>query len=121
FHTPLGLQIDEQNPRTSKCIRCDTCDGYPCLVEAKADAQTLCVDPALRFPNVTLLTNAFVERLETSASGREISKVIVNRNGARDSISANLVVVSCGAINSAALLLRSASDKYPRGLANSSD
>jgi len=121
FHTPLGLQIDEQNPHASKCIRCDTCDGYPCLVDAKSDAQTLCVDPALRFPNVTLLTNAYVERLETSASGREVSKVIVSREGAKESFSASLVVVSCGAINSAALLLRSASDKHPRGLANSSD
>jgi len=121
FHTPLGLQIDEKNPHTSKCIRCDTCDGYPCLVDAKSDAQTLCVDPALRFPNVTLLTNAYVERLETSASGREVSNVIVSRNGTKESFSASLVVVSCGAINSAALLLRSASDKHPRGLANTSD
>jgi len=121
FHTPLGLQIDEKNPHTSKCIRCDTCDGYPCLVDAKSDAQTLCVDPALRFPNVTLLTNAYVERLETSASGREVSNVIVSRNGTKESFSASLVVVSCGAINSAALLLRSASGKHPRGLANTSD
>jgi choline dehydrogenase-like flavoprotein len=121
FHTPLGLQIDEQNPHASKCIRCDTCDGYPCLVDAKSDAQTLCVDPALRFPNVTLLTNACVERLETNASGREVSNVTVSRNGAKESFSASLVVVSCGAINSAALLLRSATDKHPRGLANSSD
>jgi choline dehydrogenase-like flavoprotein len=90
-------------------------------VDAKSDAQTLCVDPALRFPNVTLLTKTYVERLETSASGREVSKVIVSRDGAKESFSASLVVVSCGAINSAALLLRSASDKHPRGLSNSSD
>lgn len=121
FHTPLGLQIDEQNSHASKCIRCDTCDGYPCLVDAKSDAQVLCVDPALRFPNVTLLTNAYVDRLETSASGREVTNVRVKRNGAEESYSADFVVVSCGAINSAALLLRSANDKHPRGLANGSD
>src|ERR1700756_3988479 len=121
FHTPLGLQIDEKNPHSSKCIRCDTCDGYPCLIDAKSDSQTLCVDPALRFPNVSLLTNAYVERLETTASGREVSRVVVTRNGATESYSADVVVVSCGAINSAALLLRSANDRHPRGLANSSD
>ena len=121
FHTPLGLQIDEKNPQSSKCIRCDTCDGYPCLIDAKSDSQTLCVDPALRFPNVSLLTNAYVERLETTASGREVSRVVVTRNGATESYSADVVVVSCGAINSAALLLRSANEKHPRGLANSSD
>ena len=75
--------------------------------DAKPDSQTLCVDPALRFPNVSLLTNAYVERLETTASGREVSRVVVTRNGATESYSADVVVVSCGAINSAALLLRS--------------
>jgi choline dehydrogenase-like flavoprotein len=121
FHTPLGVMLDEQNPHKSRCIRCDTCDGHPCLVYAKSDAQVLCVDPALEHPNVTLLTNAYVSRLETSPSGREVTKVIVQRNGATEAYSANVVVVSCGAINSAALLLRSANDKHPRGLANGSD
>jgi choline dehydrogenase-like flavoprotein len=121
FPVPLGILIDEQNPHTSKCIRCSTCDGYPCLVQAKADAQTICVEPALKFPNVTLLTNAYVERLETSPDGRSVSKVIVQRDGQREEYSADIVVSSGGAINSAALLLRSANDSHPRGLANSSD
>jgi choline dehydrogenase-like flavoprotein len=121
FHTPLGVMLDEQDPHKSRCIRCDTCDGHPCLVYAKSDAQVLCVDPALEHPNVTLLTNAYVSRLETSPSGREVTRVIVQRNGATEAYSANIVVVSCGAINSAALLLRSANDKHPRGLANGSE
>src|SRR5713226_8919075 len=121
FHTPLGVMLNEQDRHASRCIRCETCDGFPCLVSAKSDAQVCAVDPALEFPNVTLQTNAFVEKLETSASGREVSKVIVQRNGAREEYSANFVVASCGAINSAALLLRSANDKHPRGLANGSD
>ncbi len=121
FHVPLGIMLDEKNPRASACIRCDTCDGHPCLVYAKSDSQVVCVDPALKHPNVTMLTNALVERLETNGSGREVSKVIVKRNGAREEYSADVVVVSAGAINSAALLLRSSNDKHPRGLANSSD
>jgi choline dehydrogenase-like flavoprotein len=121
FHLPVGVLLDEQNPPKSTCIRCNTCDGFPCLVKAKADAQVICVDPALEHPNVTLLTNAYVAQLETSASGREVTKVHVQRNGEKLTFSANLVVVSCGAINSAALLLRSANDQHPNGLANSSD
>ena len=121
FHVPLGIQIDEKNPRASRCIRCDTCDGFPCLVSAKSDAQVLCVDPALAHRNVELLTDAYVERLDTSASGREVTRVAVRRGGAAESYSANVVVVSGGAINSAALLLRSANDEHPRGLANGSD
>ena len=121
FHVPLGIMLDEKNPRTSRCIRCDTCDGHPCLAHAKADTQLVCVDPAVEQPNVSLITNAYVERLETSPSGREVTKVVVKHNGAREEYAANIVVVSCGAVNSAALLLRSANDNHPQGLANSSD
>jgi choline dehydrogenase-like flavoprotein len=120
FPVPLGVMLDERNPRTSPCIRCATCDGHPCLVNAKSDAQVICVDPALRHANVTLLTGAYVERLETSASGRAITRVVVQRDGQREEHTADIVVVSAGAINSAALLLRSASDRHPQGLANGS-
>jgi len=121
FHVPLGIKLNEENPRTSACIRCNTCDGHPCLINAKADAQTICVDPALEHENVSLLTNAHVMRLETNGNTREVSNVVVQRNGVVEKYSGDIVVVSCGAVNSAALLLRSASDKHPRGLANGSD
>jgi choline dehydrogenase-like flavoprotein len=120
FHVPLGIMLKEGD-RRSRCIRCATCDGYPCLVSAKSDAHTICVEPALEHANVTLLTNALVSRLETSSSGREVTKVRVQRNGAEETFAADIVAVSAGAINSAALLLRSANDKHPRGLANASD
>jgi choline dehydrogenase-like flavoprotein len=121
FHVPLGVRLDESNRRKSPCIRCATCDGHPCLVYAKSDAQVLCVDPALEHPNVSLMTNAFVRRLETSASGREITGVVVEHEGRTERLTADVVVSSAGAINSAALLLRSANDRHPNGLANSSD
>jgi choline dehydrogenase-like flavoprotein len=120
FHVPLGIRLDESNPRTSPCVRCSTCDGYPCLVGAKSDAQTMCVDPAVATGRVTLLTGAKVTRLETSPSGREVTAVHVDRKGALERHTAGLVVVSAGAINSAALLLRSANDRHPHGLANAS-
>lgn len=112
--------LDEQDRHQSRCIRCNTCDGYPCLLNAKADAQVCAVDRALECPSVTLLTEAKVTRLETSASGREVTAVHVECSGARQLYLADVVVVSGGAINSAALLLRSASDRHPHGLANSS-
>jgi choline dehydrogenase-like flavoprotein len=121
FHVPLGIMLNEKDRVKSACIRCDTCDGHPCLIYAKSDAQVICVDPALKHSNVSMLTEAYVTRLETNASGREVTQVHVERNGARETYSANVVVVSCGAINSAALLLRSANDKHPKGLANGSD
>jgi len=121
FHTPLGIRLEEKNPR-SPCIRCATCDGYPCLLYAKADAQVLGVDAALTYPNVSLRTNAYVERLETNTSGREVTGVVLKRDdGKRETLRAAIVVASCGAINSAALLLRSANEKHPNGLGNGSD
>lgn len=120
FHVPLGVKLREDD-HTSECIKCGTCDGFPCLLNAKADAQTCAVDPALKYPNVTLLTNAFVAKLETDGSGTKISSVRVERGGIVEHYSADIVVVSAGAINSAALFLRSANEKHPRGLANASD
>jgi len=120
FHVPLGVRLDEGSVK-STCIRCATCDGFPCLVWAKSDAQTMCVDPALDRPNATLATNALVTRLETDASGRVVTKVHIERHGSPEVYSGDVVVVSAGAINSAALLLRSASDRHPKGLANGSD
>ena len=120
FHVPLGIMRNESNPRKSACIRCAHCDGFPCLVNAKSDAQVVCVDPALEYPNVTLITNAKVQRLETDVSGRAVTGVLVEQNGEPFRYSADIVVTSCGAINSAALLLRSRNDRHPNGLANSS-
>jgi choline dehydrogenase-like flavoprotein len=120
FLLPVGIMLDEQKPQHSACIRCATCDGFPCLVQAKADAHVVCVTPALRHPNVTLLTGAYVERIATNANGSEASEVLVRRNGDIERYRSDIVVVACGAINSAALLLRSANWAHPDGLANGS-
>ncbi len=120
FHLPLGIMLDEHDPVHSPCIRCDTCDGFPCMVNAKADAHVVCVEPALRFPNVTMRTNAYVSRLETTPDGRRVSTVLIERAGEHEEYSADIVVVSAGAINSSALLLRSANDRHPGGLGNGS-
>ena len=121
FHAPCGIRLDEANPPYSICVRCAECDGFPCLVHAKSDAEVLGVRPALEHPNVTLLTNTEAVKLETNDAGTAVTAVVVERDGETERLSAELVVVSCGAANSARLLLVSANDKHPNGLANSSD
>jgi choline dehydrogenase-like flavoprotein len=122
FHAPCGILLSEQNRPFSQCIRCSTCDGFPCLVHAKSDAEVICVRPALAHANVTLLTNASAVKLETNPSGNEVTGVVVeDKSGAHDVYQGNIVVVSCGATNSAKLLLMSANDRHPNGLANGSD
>jgi choline dehydrogenase-like flavoprotein len=70
---------------------------------------------------VTLLTGAYVSKLDTDASGRCIDAVHVTRGGREEIYTAGTVVIACGALSSALLLLRSACDQHPNGLANRSD
>ena len=121
FHAPCGILLDEQNMPYSTCVRCANCDGFPCPVHAKADAEVLGVRPALEHDNVTLLTNAKAVKLETNPAGTAVTGVVVERNGATETYAGDLVVVACGAANTAKLLLLSANDKHPNGLANGSD
>lgn len=123
FPVPLGLKRNERHPEDSACIRCDTCDGYPCLVDAKSDSDVNCIRQIHHFPNVTLITEAHVQKLLTSPDGKRVSEVVaaVGAEGNVEHFRGDRVIVSCGAINSAALLLRSANEMHPNGLANGSD
>ena len=109
---PLGLR--------ENCVFCNTCNSFPCKIHAKSDAEVCAVRPATQSPNVTLWTNSIARRLITGANGNRVEAVEIERAGVVETVSAPLVIVSCGAVNSAALLLRSATDKHPNGLANSS-
>jgi choline dehydrogenase-like flavoprotein len=126
FHLPLGILLDEQPDGqatpTSVCIRCDAFDGFPCLLNGKADAQVICIDPTLAaWPNFELRTGAYVHKLHTDPSGRRVAGVEVHPAGGEAvTYTADTVVVACGALSSALLLLRSANDKHPDGLANGS-
>ncbi|MFJ2217264.1 FAD-dependent oxidoreductase [Streptomyces sp. NPDC101062] len=115
---PLELGIDLTDG--GACVRCGTCDGFPCRVSAKSDAETRALRPALREPTVRLLTGTYVSRLRTDPAGTRVTTVEAERDGRKVTIHAGTVVVSCGAVNSAALLLRSHSSAHPDGLANGS-
>ncbi len=114
---PLGLLRPGED---NGCILCNTCNSFPCKVQAKSDADVCCVRHAVLQPNVTLWTGALARRLITDGSGRQIEAAEVERNGETVHVRAPLFIVSCGAINSAALLLRSANARHQQGLANSS-
>jgi choline dehydrogenase-like flavoprotein len=103
-----------------RCIRCRTCDGFPCKVDAKADADVFAMRPALEADSVRLVTRALCTRLEASPDGRRVAEAGLVRDGRRLRLRADRFVVACGAVNTAALLLRSGSDRHTQGLANSS-
>jgi choline dehydrogenase-like flavoprotein len=116
-HLPLGLIRPGEH---GGCVLCSTCNSFPCRIHAKSDAEVCGIAPALASANVEMWTNARALRLLTGPSGKTVEAVEVERNGETVRVGASLVVVSCGAVNSAALLLRSADGKHPNGLANSS-
>ncbi len=117
---PAALPIGVDRRPGGRCIRCKTCDAFVCRVLAKGDADVCGVRPALERPNVELVTRAFARRLRTEPGGRRVVAVEVERDDERFDVHADTVVVACGAVNSAALLLRSAGGAHPHGLANSS-
>ncbi|MBU2844986.1 GMC oxidoreductase [Acidithiobacillus ferriphilus] len=117
FPLPLAIHRLDDDPEHSPCVRCPTCDGFPCMLHAKGDAEVCGIRPALEYSNVRLLTKHRVQRLISSADGKRVETVETDQGR----FSARLVVLAAGAVNSAALLLASASEQFPTGLANHSD
>ena len=125
FHLPIGVRLT-QDPHgmathDSACIRCDRVDGFPCLVGRQGRRPG-----GLRRPGAALRERPIAHRRPRDTAGDRPERPHGNRRGdrARDGeivrFSADVVVVACGAVNSAALLLRSANDRHPNGLANGS-
>lgn len=116
FHMPMGVDLRPDG----RCIRCQTCDGYPCRLGAKNDAETRAITPALESPSVKLITRTLVKRISTTPDGRTVTELEAVRDGRELRIRAERFILAAGAANSTALLLRSGSARHPDGLANSS-
>ncbi len=115
---PLPIAIDRHEG--GACIRCATCDGFACKLGAKNDAEVRLVGPALASGRVDLVLDTKAIRLLTDSAGKRVTGIEVEQDGRRRTICGDLFISAAGAINSAALLLRSATDRHPTGLANTS-
>ncbi|MBV9386385.1 MAG: GMC family oxidoreductase [Chroococcidiopsidaceae cyanobacterium CP_BM_ER_R8_30] len=87
----------------------------------RTDAEDTGVSPVLNSENVTLQTSAHVVSLHTNPLGSEIKAVEAKIGEQSYLFLGDIVVLACGSVNSAALLLRSANEKHPKGIANGSD
>ena len=119
FPLPIGVKMGSKKGEAPTIL--DRFDGFPDPSESKSDAHVVCIKQAIKYPNVSLMVNAEVERLDTDSTGTKVKEVVVNHQGEKMVLSADIVAVCCGAINSAALLLKSKSSQHPNGLANQSD
>lgn len=121
FPLPMGMKLPQDFIATEAPVILENFDGFPDLTDSKADGQVMCLRPALKNKNVTLMTHAYVERLLTDSNGKRVKEVLVIIKGEKIKFSADIFIVACGAVNSAALFLRSANEMHPAGLANTSD
>ena len=121
FHAPCGILVNEANLPYSICVKCNACDGFPCPLHAKSDAEVLGVRPALKHDNVTLLRNAQAVKLETNPAGTAVTEVVVERDGETERYEGRHrgPRCRCGQLGQAAAGL--GQRQAPAGLANGSD
>lgn len=116
FRMASGMQLDTAHDREA----CVSCDGAPCETGAKADAENRAIDPALASATVRLETGLRIDRLVTDSAGTRVVAALAVQGSRRVRIEASTFVLAAGAVNSAVILLRSANERFPDGLANSS-
>ncbi|APO74517.1 glucose-methanol-choline oxidoreductase protein [Rhizobium etli 8C-3] len=112
---PLAIDIDTWLAKAKT-----PWDAHPNSKDGKMDAETAALSVAMKHANVTLQTNSRVVRLETGPNG-QVTKVQYVKDGQTLSVAPKIVILSAGAVQSSVLLLRSANDRFKKGLANSSD
>jgi len=116
YSLPLGVDIDRWLAKAKT-----PWDAHPNSFDGKMDAETVALALALQHNNVRLQIGSKVTRLETAADGGRIETIHYQQDGIARTLSPKLVILAAGAVQSAVLLLRSANDKHPTGLANASD
>jgi len=113
--TAMGIDIRPGGT----CIRCQTCDGFPCRLGAKSDAETCALGPALAGGSVRLLTGARIRSVEVGPDG-QVARLHGDVDGEPLVVEGAMFALAAGAANSAAILLASRSERFPTGVANSS-
>ncbi|MGI8460238.1 MAG: GMC family oxidoreductase [Solirubrobacterales bacterium] len=104
------------------CVSCGLCSGFGCPINARGDALVSWLNPAIQSGKVRVISRAFVHRVSTSRDGRRATEVrFVDSRGRKRRVSGDIVVLAGSPINTARLLLMSASPAHPQGLGNGSD
>ncbi len=120
FPLPMGVKLPQDSNKYATPVKHEFFDGFPDLTDSKADSQTVALNDALMKDNVEMITHAYAEKLLTDESGKKIIAVMAVVEGEEMMFTADTFIVACGAVNSAALFLRSTNEHHPNGLANSS-
>jgi choline dehydrogenase-like flavoprotein len=114
-----GLHPELLNVAMRYDAECRECIGTICPRGCKADAVSACLDPALREPGCRIFEDCEVLSLE--GDRMRVRAIRVRYQGQELEVRARVVVLAAGALHSPQILLRSRSETWPQGLANSSD
>jgi choline dehydrogenase-like flavoprotein len=117
---PLLINSTDYGGRPG-CTRCQHCVGFTCPVEAKAGSHNTTLIRALASGRATLLPESVAERITCGPDGRVTGVSYFDRAGVRRTVAADVVVCAAGAIETARLLLNSATPQEPGGLGNAHD
>lgn len=119
FPAPMLINTVPYNGRPA-CGRCGMCVGFACPTDGKNGTQNTMLPRALATGRCTLITDAMVQRIHTDSRGNATG-VSFFASGVPQARTAKTVVCSAGAIESARLLLNSATGDHPHGLGNDFD
>ena len=120
FHIPMLRNSVPYNGRPA-CMRCRWCVGFACEVDAKVGTQNTVLPTALGTGLLELRTECQAREITFDERGRATGVRYFDRNGEGWEQPARVVISSCGAIESARLLLNSANRAFPKGVGNRHD
>jgi choline dehydrogenase-like flavoprotein len=120
FHVPMLRNTVPYNGRQA-CMRCRWCVGFSCEVDAKTGTHNTVIPTALATGNCELRTGAMVKEILIDGRGRPRGVAYFDADDRLQEQTADIVVVSAAAIESARLLLNSKSRFHPAGLGNRND
>ncbi len=110
--------ITEPRPGRGACVYCSLCGSYGCEVDAKSSTAAALIPAAEATGRCEVRANCMVQQILMQKNGRARGVVYVDDRGQRQAVDADVVVVAASAIESARLLLLSASGQHPDGLGN---
>jgi choline dehydrogenase-like flavoprotein len=113
-----GLNPYRIHSASERVAGCAGCPGMLCPRACRNDAARICLYPALELYGAKILPNCRAVRLEEK--GRAVEQVICEYDGRRIALRARVFILAANAFLTPALLQRSANQRFPDGLANSS-
>jgi len=116
---PLLINSVDRHGRLG-CRHCGACVGFACRSDSKNGTQNTVLPLAVATGRTDLALHTTATRLVADRRGRVTGVALTGPFGRR-TVDADQVVVAAGAIESARLLLLSATEQEPNGLGNNTD